>query len=171
MGCCCLGICWCDRRSLLGLQVDFFSSTAALGKILSTGNLRKRGIKVLDQCCMCKKDGESVDHLLLHCPIAYELWTMVFCLFGIEWIMPKRVIDMFSARKGFFGRHRNITFWKAVSHCILWCLWHERNARSFEGCERSILDVKAFFFGTLLGFECCFSFFSLFFSFRFAQIL
>ena len=84
-------------RSLLGLQVAFFSWTAALGKILSTGNLRKRGIKVLDQCCMCKKDGESVDHLLLHCPIAYELWTMVFCLFGIEWIMPKRVINMFAA--------------------------------------------------------------------------
>ena len=84
-------------RSLLGLQVAFFSWTAALGKILSTGNLRKRGIKVLDQCCMCKRDGESMDHLLLHCPIAYELWTMVFCLFGIEWIMPKRVINMFAA--------------------------------------------------------------------------
>ena len=26
---------------------------------------------------MCKGNGELVGHLLLHCPIAYELWTMV----------------------------------------------------------------------------------------------
>ena len=32
---------------------------------------------------MCKRCGESVDNLLLHCPIAYELWSMVFSLFGI----------------------------------------------------------------------------------------
>ena len=32
---------------------------------------------------MCKRCGELVDKLLLHCPIAYELWSMVFSLFGI----------------------------------------------------------------------------------------
>ena len=32
---------------------------------------------------MCKRCGELVDNLLLHCPIAYELWSMVFSLFGI----------------------------------------------------------------------------------------
>ena len=23
----------------------------------------------------------------------------------------------------------------------MWCLWRERNARNFEGCERTILDL------------------------------
>ena len=40
---------------------------------------------------MCKRCGESIDHLLLHCPIAYEMWSMIFCLFGICWVMPQRV--------------------------------------------------------------------------------
>ena len=51
-------------------------------------NLWKRHFVVLEWCFMCKRYGESVDHLLLHCPIAYEMWSMIFCLFGIFWVMP-----------------------------------------------------------------------------------
>ena len=31
---------------------------------------------------MCKSDGELVDHLLLHCSYAYNLWSFVLSLFG-----------------------------------------------------------------------------------------
>ena len=60
-------------------RVAFFSWTTTLGKILTTDNLWKRHIVVLEWCFMCKRCGESVDHLLLHCPITYE-----FCLAYIE---------------------------------------------------------------------------------------
>ena len=46
-----------------------------------------------------------MDYLLLHYPIAHELWTMVCCLFGLQWVMSPRVIDMFAAWLGTFGRH------------------------------------------------------------------
>ena len=36
----------------------------------------------------------SMDHLL-HCPIACELGSLVFCLFGIHWVMPHKVIELF----------------------------------------------------------------------------
>ena len=65
-------------------RVAFFAWFASLGKILATDNLCKRCVLVLDWCYMCKRCGESVDHLLLHCPIAWELWSLVFCLFGIH---------------------------------------------------------------------------------------
>ena len=45
---------------------------------------------------MCKCNGESVNHLLLHCPIAIELWAMALGLFGVYWVMPKTVVDLFS---------------------------------------------------------------------------
>ena len=45
---------------------------------------------MIDWCIMCKWNGENVDHLLLHCPLASEMWSLVFCLFGIHWIMPLR---------------------------------------------------------------------------------
>ena len=34
--------------------------------------------------CMCKADGETVDHLFLHCLIAKGLWDMAFALFGVQ---------------------------------------------------------------------------------------
>ena len=71
-------------KSKVPPRVAFFSWSASLGKILTTNNLRKRGVLVLDWCYMCKNCGELVDHLLLHCPIACELWSLVFCLFGIH---------------------------------------------------------------------------------------
>ncbi|XP_030933277.1 TMV resistance protein N-like isoform X2 [Quercus lobata] len=39
--------------------------------------------------------GELADHFLLHSLVAYELWSLVFCLIGIHWIMPHRVIELF----------------------------------------------------------------------------
>ena len=45
-----------------------------LRKILSFDNVRKIGIIVVEWFCIVN-DGDLVDHLLLHCPVAYELWT------------------------------------------------------------------------------------------------
>ena len=52
---------------------------------------------MLDWCYMCKKYRGSVDHLLLHCPTAYEMWYMLFCLFGIHWVMPYRVVKLLTS--------------------------------------------------------------------------
>uniref|UniRef100_A0A7N2KQL6 Reverse transcriptase zinc-binding domain-containing protein n=1 Tax=Quercus lobata TaxID=97700 RepID=A0A7N2KQL6_QUELO len=66
-------------------RVAFFVWTAALGKYLTIDNLRKRKVWILDWCYMCKSNGESVDHLFLHCPVAMDLWSMVLGLFGVSW--------------------------------------------------------------------------------------
>ncbi len=34
----------------------------------------------MEWCCVCKKNGELVDHLLLFCDIARELWFLVLFL-------------------------------------------------------------------------------------------
>ena len=51
-------------------RVAFFPWSASLGKILTTDNFHKRRVIVLNWCYMCKRCGESMDHLLLHCSIA-----------------------------------------------------------------------------------------------------
>ena len=55
---------------------------------------------------MCKCNRESVDHLLLHCPIALKLWSMVLGLFGVCWVMPKFVVDLLARWQACFGCHR-----------------------------------------------------------------
>ena len=60
-------------KQKISSQVVFFIWTAAWGECLMIDNLRKRRVWVMDWCYMCKCNGESVDHLFLHCPVAMEL--------------------------------------------------------------------------------------------------
>ena len=70
---------------------------------------------------MCKYNGESVDHLFLHCPVAMDLWAMVFRLFGVSWVMPQSVVGLLVCWQGKFGHHQNGYIWLNVPHCLLWC--------------------------------------------------
>lgn len=58
-------------------NVSFFLWIVALGKILTIDNLMMRKVVVVDWCCLCNRNGETTNHLLLPCPIAQELWNMV----------------------------------------------------------------------------------------------
>ena len=127
-------------------RVAFFSWTAGLGRLLTIDNLRKRHLILVDWCCMCKRSGESVDHLLLHCPMAWELWSMVLGLFGVHWVMRCHVLDVWAGWQGCYGNHCNLVVWRMVPHCVMWCLWRERNVRHFEDCERSVSALQLLFF-------------------------
>ena len=86
-------------------RVAFFTWTAALGKILTAENLRRRHITLVSWCYMCKANGESVDHLLLHYVYAKELWDLVLAVFGMCWVMPCSVRELFATWQGKMGKH------------------------------------------------------------------
>jgi hypothetical protein len=135
--------------------VAFFAWTTALEEILTLDNLRKRQIIVINRCCMCKKNEESVDHLLLHCEVVCVLWNAIFCRFRLSWVMPRRVVDLFACWwTG--GRSRSAVVWKMVPCCLLWCLWMERNDRQFEDKERSMEELLYFFFSSLYSWTAAF---------------
>ena len=45
----------------------FFVWTTVWDKIFTGDNLQGRGFDFVDWCIMCRCNGETVDHLLLHC--------------------------------------------------------------------------------------------------------
>uniref|UniRef100_A0A2N9IUG7 RRM domain-containing protein n=1 Tax=Fagus sylvatica TaxID=28930 RepID=A0A2N9IUG7_FAGSY len=59
--------------------------------------------------------GETVDHLLLHCPFAWEVWSVVFDLFGVFWVMPHSIVELLDCWQGNFGKHRNFLIWSCSS--------------------------------------------------------
>ncbi|XP_059650449.1 uncharacterized protein LOC132296254 [Cornus florida] len=87
-------------RSKASLRVAFFVWTAAWSKILTLDNLRKRRHIIVNRCCLCKINGESVDHLLLHCPVAHDCWSLMFGLFGIHWVMPQTSWELLDMWRG-----------------------------------------------------------------------
>jgi hypothetical protein len=141
-------------------RVAFFVWTAAHGKILTMDNLRKRRICIVDWCCMCKHSGESPNHLLLQCETAQSLWSMVFCLFGVIWVMPGSVVEVMASWMGSFRKSRHADVWGAVPLCVMWVLWRERNLRVFEGQERTVLELKLVLLRTLFDWLHCSSSYS-----------
>jgi hypothetical protein len=91
---------------------------------------------------MCKHSGESIDHLLLHYEVAIELWNMVCQMFGVTWVMAGRTKDCLESWRGQRGNRIVMHIWRMVPLCVMWCLWRERNARSFEECELGLIELK-----------------------------
>lgn len=58
----------------------------------------------LDQCYMCKKKDELVDHLLLHCEVNKTMWDDFFARIGLSWIMHLRLVDFLASWTGFQGK-------------------------------------------------------------------
>jgi hypothetical protein len=36
---------------------------------------------VIEWSCLCKKSGESIKHLLLHCEVARDLWSYILTFY------------------------------------------------------------------------------------------
>jgi hypothetical protein len=75
-------------------KVAFFVWSVSLGKILTLDNHKRRQVIVVNRCCLCKLDGESVDHFLLYCEMAHALWNTILSRFGLSWVMPNNVVDL-----------------------------------------------------------------------------
>ena len=131
-------------------RVTFLVWAAAMGRILTIDNLRKRHVIVIDWCYMCKECGESIAHLLLHCLAAREIWNFIFSMFNIFWVMPCGVMDLLSCWGHSCCNVRIRKIWDMIPSCLFWCLWRERNSRSFEGKENNLMEIKGMFIRTLM---------------------
>jgi len=103
-------------------------------------NPRKQHIIVVEWYCMCKNNGESVDHLLLHCDITSALRNTVFSSVGLVWTMPRRMVDLFAYWRRPRARSQLDAVWKMILPCLMWYRWRERNNRGFEDHERTLVD-------------------------------
>ena len=96
-------------------RVSFFVWSAAWAKILTCDNLMCRGYNMVGWCCMCKMDGKSVSHLLIHCSLASDLWHIALRSFGVLWVFPDNVANLLYGWSNCFGKH---TPWFGT-----WCLY------------------------------------------------
>jgi hypothetical protein len=106
----------------------------ALGKTLTVNKFRKRYFVVVDRCCMCKRNEESMVHPFFHCEVACALWNASFSRFGLSWVMPRKVANLYAS-------------WWTSGSSGRWCLLASCGVFSFH-------DFFLFFFLLL---AMCFS--------------
>jgi hypothetical protein len=95
----------------------------------------KLDVELTSWCCMCCCSVETVDHLLIHCPVAGALWTWVFHTFGIYWVLPGKVADLLFSWWNRLGQYSS-DIWNIVPICLMWTIWKECNQRTFEDVSR-----------------------------------
>jgi hypothetical protein len=117
-------------------------------RIFFTDNLKRRGYQLAGWFCMCRSDGETIRHLLLHCSVAYRLWSFVFQRFGIFWVLPVSDLDLFFGWHNWLGKSHS-KIWNMVPSCLIWTLWRERKSRIFENVERTDSQLQELFSNTL----------------------
>lgn len=129
-------------------KVSFFLLTAVWERILTTDNLQRQKIVVIDWCCMYKRAGILV---IIYSCIAWLLQSYgIWCFHYLGFIgLCQSVVELFDSWPGKFSRHRNVVIWNMTPHCLMWGILQERNAQPYEGNERSIQDLKLYFFQTL----------------------
>ncbi|RVX05721.1 Transposon TX1 uncharacterized 149 kDa protein [Vitis vinifera] len=130
--------------SLVPSKVKALAWIVAHGKVNTNDKLQlRRPYKSLcpQWCILCKGNGESIDHLFLHCPVTIGLWNKLFKLAGLVWVPPRSFEDMLViAFKGFLrirgDRRRHYGFDLFYS-----TLWASCSA-AFRGVPLNVLQLN-----------------------------
>ena len=61
------------------------------GRILALDQAQRKGFLLANRCFLCHSEGETADHILLHCAKCWILWQLLFSLFGVAWVISSSV--------------------------------------------------------------------------------
>ncbi|OVA00064.1 Reverse transcriptase zinc-binding domain [Macleaya cordata] len=131
-------------------KIAFFLWLAIHNRILTLDNMERRGYMFVNRCFMCRKELESVSHLLLYCDFSYALWSYFWGELNVAVIIPGSLQALFEGWSHLWTNTKGKEVWILLPAAITWSLWVERNKRVFEDQEvsldRMIIEVKALIF-------------------------
>jgi hypothetical protein len=124
-------------------KVKLFFWLALHGHIWTAERRWRHGLQDSAECALCSQEDETVDHLLLDCVFARDLWFSTLrsvgwarltpqpgALLAAWWIDSRRLVPG-AGRRGF----------DATVLLISWCLWKERNAHVFNGATSVVSQL------------------------------
>lgn len=123
------------------MKVAFFVCITAQGKILPMDNLIKSSMVMGNRCILCKRSGENVGHLLLHCPVAF----CSFCSEVSDAEEDEKIVLMLTKKFQDF----RIKLGMLPLLVLMWHVRRERDRRMFVEQELSIERFKTKFLGSL----------------------
>ena len=111
--------------------------------------LKERGFHLASRCPFCGKSEETLEHIMIHYPLIWDLWAIIFSSFDAIRVRPFLVRDLLSSWGNGLGKKPFRFLWRAVPLCLLWATWKERNIVVFEDTPFSLVRLKLSFSSTL----------------------
>ena len=94
--------------------MGFFAWEASWGKVLTLDQLKRKGIPLVNRCCLCEEYEETIDHLLIHCSRAKMLWDLLLAVTGFNWVFPRTVCQLLLTWQGASVGKKRKRVWMAV---------------------------------------------------------
>ena len=85
-----------------------------------------------------------MEHLFIHCPKIWGLWTTLFSLSEGEWVCPYLVKELIMGWVQLPLKKKEAKLWRAALLCFLWAIWIERNKVVFEDMQFLFDRLKSF---------------------------
>ncbi|KAM7481607.1 hypothetical protein LguiB_006190 [Lonicera macranthoides] len=93
-------------------------------------------------CTLCRREGESIDHLLMHCPFAQFMWNNIRRELDLVTVFPYSWFNLLSISWSWKGnKKKSRILWRWCCLAVMWCLWKERNTRTFEDKEKGMEET------------------------------
>ena len=69
---------------------------------------------MLNRCYLCKKKEETSNHLIPLCKKATVLWSLIFFLFSVQWVLHSSIKRNLLSWHGAFVGKRREKAWRAA---------------------------------------------------------
>ncbi|CAI0452355.1 unnamed protein product [Linum tenue] len=128
-------------KKLIPSKVCFFMWLVYHNKLITVDSLKKRGWSMANRCCLCCKNEETINHLLVECEFVKEVWRI---------INRGRLVLSYQDREvkliikhSPHSKPGNVGDWftYCILHAVWWFVWLERNQRVFEEKKSTAIGV------------------------------
>lgn len=102
---------------------------AVVGKVSMAYNLRRRCLtdaRILDIYVLCRKKGEKVNHLFLHCEVVAGIWSYFLARCGIAWCCLESIVEETESYVGGTSVGCGHSLCRFIPYAILWSIWREK---------------------------------------------
>jgi len=125
-------------------KCKFFLWTAAHKRCWTADRLARKGLEHPAACPLCDQAQETIDHLLVSCVFARQLWFNLLLRFGLQELAPNLEDEKFDDWWATASRRVTGLVLKGLNSIIIlgaWNLWNHRNRCVFDGASPSISNI------------------------------
>ncbi|XP_071699956.1 uncharacterized protein [Rutidosis leptorrhynchoides] len=122
------------RNNFVPKKTEIFIWRALKKRLPVRVELDKRGIDLDNiRCPQCDDDLESVDHSIIFCKFALDIWERLCRWWGLGSFSSYSLLEIASEDNNLSASSRGSKIWQATKWVCAYFIWKNRNNKTFKG--------------------------------------